>query len=229
MLPNLPIYTVNMWTPTVNYLFVFFCPNKILIEWFVHKMVWTSCFCICTQFFCHLTFLLYGSIRSMSSLWAPEPKMSLHLSVCWWQYAWRRGTRSWTPGSTSCWGGLLWRKSSCCSTAAGAQILVAYSAGSVACSAAQWRPATLVVARLSTTALAGYLYQTLRSNPSPEPWSEWFDLWTPENWGKKEEALKIHCKIIWNILHSKWRVSFHTFANVTPWTVLYNVRLHFIV
>lgn len=132
------------------------------------------------KFFCHFLLFYDHSTRSVSSYWAPEPRTSLRLSVFWWWFEWPHGTRSWTPGSTSCWGRLFWGKSSCCPTAAGAQSLTTYTAGSAVCSAAR------VLARLTAAASVDCLCQTLRSNPSPEPWSlTWKHLWD-----KQEEAVK---------------------------------------
>ena len=140
--------------------------------------------------------------RSRCSFWLPEPKVSLRVSVCWRWYAWPHGTRSWTPGSTSCWGRLFWGKSLCCFTAAGAQGAITYTAGSAVCSAAQWRPANLTGA-----ALVDYLHQTLPSNPLPEPWSEKCDLTAHE---KKQGRC---------VSTSPFRIDYHELSVLQCYTV----------
>lgn len=126
----------------------------------------------------------------MSPFWVPEPRMSLRLLVCW-LYAWLRGTRSWTRGSTSCWGRLFSGKSSCCFTAVVARNFTPSIGGSAVCSTAQRRPAA-PVGHLIAAASVKHLCMMLSSNPSPEPCPESFYLRTPRCWKTKGK------KIIWN-------------------------------
>lgn len=107
----------------------------------------------------------------MWSFSAPELKMNRPVSVCWQQYGWPHGTRSWTLGSTSFWGRPSWGRSSCCFTAAGVQSFTPSTAGSAARSAARGSQANLIA-----SATADSPCQTLPSNPSPELWPERFDL-----------------------------------------------------
>lgn len=126
----------------------------------------------------------------MSPFWVPEPRMSLRLSVCW-LYAWLRGTRSWTRGSTSCWGRLFSGKSSCCFMAVVARKFTPSIGGSAVCSTTQRRPAA-PVARLIAAALVKHMCIMLSSNPSPEPCPESF-IWEHRGAEKQKER-----KILWN-------------------------------
>lgn len=108
------------------------------------------------------------STRSISSCWASEPKTRRRLSAFWWWSVWPHGTRSWTPGSTSCWGKQFWEKSSCCCTDARVQSLITCTAGNAVCSAARPKQTSQLLACLTVAALVNFLSQTLLSNPSLE-------------------------------------------------------------
>lgn len=121
------------------------------------------------------------STRFMSPFSAPAPKTDLQLSLCSWWYVWPHGTRSWTPGFTSCWGGVSWGGSSCCSTASGLQSPFSYRTGTAARSTARWMAATMRPLRKTAACSVECVPQIPPSNPSPEPQSEW--LWRESIWG----------------------------------------------
>lgn len=203
-----------MRTTIVDYAFVYFCLlNSVL------KDILASSNLISIMPTKRISLFYDHPTRSMWWFSAAEPQMGPHLSLCWCWYAWPRGTRSWTPGSTSCWGGPFWGRSSRWSTAAGTQRLRTRTAGRAACSAALWRPATLEVSA-RPTASAEFLLQTLWSNPSHDPWSEWF--WSESSWEVRTKTGGSCGELCWNknIGRAAHRVCLRvSFANWSLWTL----------